>query len=464
MRRFVPWVLCRTLFLCFFPTVLLPWPTGPAGLAGGTAWAAPIGREVRTTPVVAAVRTVAPAVVNITSARKASGRGGMGPLFDDELFRHFFGPGMPEPQRQSEESLGSGVIIDGAKGLVLTNAHVIAGGASIKARLLDGRVLVATLVGSDPDFDVAVLRLTGGGDLPQAAMGDSADIMIGETAIAIGNPFGYTNTVTTGVISAVGRSLKHEGGAYADLIQTDTAINPGNSGGPLINLAGEVIGINMAIQAGAEGIGFAIPINKARRVVEQIVGGGRVSPAWLGLAGQDVDVRTARYFNLDRPRGLLVTDVAKGSAAEQAGLKPGDLLVAAGGTELDGKDQYLGVLRTWPVGETLPLSVRRGKEEIRLSAVPTAFSDKEAVAVAGERWGMAVSFGKGGVTVSGVTPGSPAARLGLRPGDVLIQIGGEKLPGQKEFTRAVYLARMHRTVLVMIARGGRGYYARMGVN
>lgn len=446
MGRLGPWMLCCIVTLCF-PLF---------------AQAAPAGREVRLTPVVAAVRAVAPAVVNITSARTVSRRPGMGPFFDDELFRQFFGQGAIEPQRQTEESLGSGFIIDGAKRLVLTNAHVIAGGTSIKARLLDGRLLEATLVGSDPDFDVAVLRLSGEETLPQATMGDSGDIMIGETAIAIGNPFGYTNTVTTGVVSAVGRSLKHEGGTYADLIQTDAAINPGNSGGPLVNLAGEVIGINMAIQAGAEGIGFAIPINKARRVVEQIVGGGRVTPAWLGLAGQDVDARTARYFGLDRPRGMLVTEVAPGSAAQKAGLRPGDLVTSVGGTELDDKDQYLGILRTSPVGEALPLTVRRGQTEERLSAVPTAFSDKEATAVAGERWGLAVSFGRG-VTVTGVTPGSPAAKLGLKAGDVLIQIGGEKLAGQKEFTRAVYLARMHRTVLIMIERGGRGYYARMGV-
>ena len=282
MGRFGPWVLCFILCLC-------------------CPLAALAGREVRVTPVVTAVQAVAPAVVNITSARTVERRGGMGPFFDDEFFHPFGNQG---PQRQTQESLGSGVIIDGAKGLVLTNAHVIAGGTSIKARLLDGRVLDASLVGSDPDFDVAILRLAGGERLPQAAMGDSNDIMIGETAIAIGNPFGYTNTVTTGVVSAVGRSLKHEGGAYADLIQTDAAINPGNSGGPLVNLAGEVIGINMAIQAGAEGIGFAIPINKARRVVAQLVDGGQVIPAWLGLSGQDVDGRTARYFGLDRPRGM----------------------------------------------------------------------------------------------------------------------------------------------------------------
>lgn len=422
------------------------------------------GHEVRITPVVTAVRAVAPAVVNITSARTVERRSPMGPLFEDDFFRQFLGPGLPRaPQRETQESLGSGVIIDGTKGLVLTNAHVIAGGTSIKARLLDGRVLDATLVGADPDFDVAVLRLASKEKLPQAVMGDSGDIMIGETAIAIGNPFGYTNTVTTGVISAVGRSLRHEGGTYADLLQTDAAINPGNSGGPLVNLAGEVIGINMAIQAGAEGIGFAIPITKARRVVAQIMGEGHVTPAWLGLSGQDVDPRLARHFDLDRPRGMLVTEVRDDSPAAKAGLRPGDLVLGVGGSDLDDKDQFLGVLRTSPVGEPLSLAVRRGGEQLQLSATPEAFTDASAMAVARDRWGLLVRAGRG-VVVSQVTPGAPAARLGLQAGDVLLQIGGERLTDAKAFTQAVYRNRMHRVVLVMIERNGRAYYARMPVS
>ncbi len=439
-------------------------------LVGILAWsgaALASDRQVRVTPVVTAVRTVAPAVVNITSARVVERRNPMGPFFDDEFFRQFFGPDLGGPaQRQTQESLGSGVIIDGAKGLVLTNAHVIAGGTSIKARLLDGRVLDATLVGADPDFDVAVLRLSGDQNLPQAAMGDSGDIMIGETAIAIGNPFGYTNTVTTGVVSAVGRSLRHEGGTYTDLVQTDAAINPGNSGGPLVNLAGEVIGINMAIQAGAEGIGFAIPINKARRVVAQLVGEGHVTPAWLGLSGQDVDPRTARYFKLARPRGMLVTEVRPGSPAEKAGLRTGDLITAVNGNDLDDKDQYLGALRTSTVGEKITLAVRRGEESLRLEATPEAFTAKDAVAIARERLGLEAGSAKGGpgLTVTAIVPGSPAARLGLRVGDRLLQIGGEKLDKPEAFTRAVYLNRMHRAVLIMIERGGHGYYARMPVS
>ncbi|MHC1712048.1 MAG: PDZ domain-containing protein [Solidesulfovibrio sp.] len=268
--------------------------------------------------------------------------------------------------------------------------------------------------------------------------------------------------MTTGVVSAVGRSLKHEGGAYADLIQTDAAINPGNSGGPLVNLAGEVVGINMAIQAGAEGIGFAIPINKARRVVAQIVDGGRVTPAWLGLTGQDVDARTARYFGLDRPRGMLVTEVLSDSAAAKAGLKPGDLITAVGSAELDDKDQYLGALRTSAVGRTPGPDHPAGRERssgFRPCRRPLATARRRAGrAELGDRR----RFGKRR-QVAKVAAGSPAAKLGLRPGDVLVQIGGEKLAGQKEFTRAVYVNRMHRTVLVMIERDGRGYYARMNI-
>ena len=434
-------------------------------LLAGPALAA--DRAVRVTPVVTAVKAVAPAVVNITSARTVERRRSLGPFFEDDFFRQFLGPGFPggQVERQTQESLGSGVIIDGAKGLVLTNAHVIAGGSSIKARLLDGRVLDAKLVGADPDFDLAVLRLTGKAPLPQAVMGDSGDIMIGETAIAIGNPFGYTNTVTTGVISAVGRSLKHEGGAYTDLIQTDTAINPGNSGGPLVNLAGEVVGINMAIQAGAEGIGFAIPINKARRVVAQLVGGGRVTPAWLGLTGQDVDARTAQYFGLDRPRGMLIAAVVPESPAAKAGLRPGDLIVGLAGADLGGKDEYIGALRTSPVGEPLALVIRRGEQESKLSLNPEPFTDREALAVARDRWGLVAGPAAGGrgLVATEVVPGSPAAKLGLRPGDLIVQIGGEQLPDAAAFSRAVYANRMHRVVLLLVGRGGQGYYARMQV-
>ena len=200
-------------------------------------------------------------------------------------------------------------------------------------------------------------------------------------------------------------------------------------------------------------------------MVAQLVGGGRVSPAWLGLTGQDVDPRTARYFNLDRPRGLLVTAVTPGSPAAKAGLRPGDLLTDLGGSDLTGKDEYLGALRTSPVGEPLALVVRRGEEQLKVSVAPAAFTDQEAALLARERWGLVARPGRGGkgLAAGEVLPGSPAAQLGLRPGDTLLQIGGERLDDLAAFTKAVYANRMHRVVLLMIERGGRGYYARMPV-
>ena len=261
------------------------------------AGAAPTSREQRVTPTVRAVSAVAPAVVNITTTlhqRRAA-----------TPFDYFFG--LPEREYQSE-SIGSGVIIDGKQALVLTNAHVVNGASAISVRLLDGRSFEADVVGAEPDFDLAVLRLKNASNVPSVRMGDSSDLMPGESVIAIGNPFGFSHTVTTGVISALDRSIASDEGIITDLIQTDAAINPGNSGGPLLNILGELIGINTAIDARAEGIGFAIPVNKARAVVDAILEQGHVTPSWLGVLGQDVDPRAARALGLPRPEGLLVTE------------------------------------------------------------------------------------------------------------------------------------------------------------
>ncbi|MFW5734018.1 MAG: trypsin-like peptidase domain-containing protein, partial [Oceanidesulfovibrio sp.] len=250
---------------------------------------------MRRTPVVRAVEKISPAVVNITTDREVTRDMPFGSGNDllAPFFREFFGD-LPK-RSYNHQSMGSGVIIDGKRGLVLSNAHVISGATSVRARLADGREFQAQLVGSDPDFDLAVLRLENAAELPQVPLGDSEDILIGETVIAIGNPFGFTHTVTTGVVSAVKRSIRTDHGIYTDFIQTDAAINPGNSGGPLLNLNGQLIGINTAIHAQAEGIGFAIPVNKAKRVVGELLGRGRVGPVWLGLAGQNIDPGTASY-------------------------------------------------------------------------------------------------------------------------------------------------------------------------
>ena len=252
------------------------------GLTPDSAWA---DRASRVTPAVRVVQSVGPAVVNISTKTRVQAK-----LFRsgdeamDRLFEEFF-QAMPREQA----SLGSGFILDGRRGLIVTNGHVVNAASEIRVQLADKRVFAAQVVGADPQSDLAVLRITPQGALPQVALGDSEQIMIGEEVIAIGNPFGLSHTVTVGVVSALGRKVRSSGNQWLhDLIQIDASINPGNSGGPLLNADGEVIGINTAIYQQAQGIGFAIPVNRVRRVVEDLVRYGEVVPAWLGLELQDL--------------------------------------------------------------------------------------------------------------------------------------------------------------------------------
>ena len=428
----------------------------------GAHFSAAATRDVRMTPVVRTVQDVAPAVVNIHTARIVEQEvNPFGNLFDDRLFRHFFGD-QDLTRRFEQRSLGSGVIIDGRKNLVLTNAHVIEGASTIRVRLLDGRQYDGELVGSDPDFDLAVLHLKDARDLPQVAMGDSSDMMIGETVIAIGNPFGFGNTVTTGVVSAMGRTVETKQGTFTDFIQTDAAINPGNSGGPLMNLAGELVGINTAIYAEAQGIGFAIPINKARRVVEELVSQGRVQAVWLGLEGQDVDERIAGYLELGEARGMVVTQVHE-PAVEKAGIRPGDVILAVGRVDVEDRNHYLRILRNFTVGQEAMLDVagQGGRRKVAVRLQP--FTDEKALDMAEKRWGMQVQVRGRGLVVAGVRPGSPAQELGLRPGDALVKVAGDAQSTVTDFARAFKRFRMANTVMLLVARDGRGYHVRLRI-
>ena len=429
-------------------------------LLAGAALADPPDSSPRVTPVVKAARLAAPAVVNITSAR-FSERGG-------ESLELFFGDsgyfGRPGGRERSrEESLGSGVIIDGGKALVLTNAHVISGATEITVRLQDGREFSAELAASDPDFDLAVLRLAKAADLPEIRMGDSSDLMIGETVIAIGNPYGYSHTLTTGVVSALGRSIRTQDGAFTDLIQTDAAINPGNSGGPLLNINGELIGINTAIHAGAEGIGFAIPVAKAKRVIAELESAGHVRPAWLGLSGQSLDARAARRLGLDRARGMVVTEIYEGQSAARAGLAPGDVILSVDSVTVEDREHFVDLLRKSTVGETVKLGLWRGGERIVVAAQTEEFTLDAARSVVSERWGMELAVERGGARIVGLRAGSPAQKVGLAPGDRLLQVGGTRLREPGDFVQGVLRYRMHNTVILMIERAGRQYYARFSV-
>ncbi len=426
-----------------------------------TAQASHTDDDVRMTPVVRAVQASAAAVVNISSARMVERRTGFegNPLgsFLNDLY------GLDQKRQFRAENLGSGVIIDGAKGLVLTNAHVIAGSSDITVRLQDGREIKAELVGSDSDFDLAVLKVETAQPLPQIRMADSSDILIGETVIAIGNPFGFSHTVTTGVVSALNRSIKTPDGVFTDFIQTDAAINPGNSGGPLLNLKGELIGVNTAIKSDAQGIGFAIPINKAKRVMNELLSTGQVSPVWLGIFGQSVDQRVAAYYGLAQPQGLLVTEVSPGSPAAKAGIKPGDLIQELGGVKVADKNHYLDILKNHTRGEALSVKLKRGSQTLTIEAEPAPLTEDIVLALTRERWGLIPSQARQtqGVLLEAVRPGSPAQRLELAPGDLVVQIGNIRVKGMAEFLSAAMAYRLQNNILLGVVRGGRLYYARL---
>ncbi|MDH3686815.1 MAG: trypsin-like peptidase domain-containing protein, partial [Myxococcales bacterium] len=311
--------------LLFFVLPLLTWGIGAtsARTAGDP--------FLRRTATVRAVERVGPSVVNITTERRVRARSPFQPFAGtpgfDRFFRDFF-----EPRRPSQRSnLGSGVVID-REGHVLTNEHVVAAADSIRVTLADGREFEATLVGADPNNDLAVLALVDATNVPWTAPGTSEDLMVGEPVIAIGNPFGLSNSVTTGVLSALDRSIRSNDRVFHGFLQTDASINPGNSGGPLLNATGDLVGVNTAIYQGAEGIGFAIPIDVADRIVRELITHGVLAPVWLGLDLQDLDGRVAELMNLpDMTSGALVNRVRAESPAALAGVQRGDVVTAVDG-------------------------------------------------------------------------------------------------------------------------------------
>ncbi len=435
--KYIP-LYCCLLFFCFGQEI-----------AGAQ-------KSLRETPVVKAVTAVAPAVVNITSTREVKQR------FNHSFEEFFFGPRFRMPDRyrnRTRTSLGSGVIVDGKNGLVLTNAHVIAGGEVVRVNLLDGREFEARVVGAEPDFDLAVLQIQGASNLPSVRLGKDNDIMPGETVIAIGNPFGFSHTVTTGVISATGRSIRSNDGIFTDLIQTDAAINPGNSGGPLLNILGELIGINTVIDSRAQGIGFAIPIGKAERVMQGIINKGTLSPLWLGIHGQDVDQRIAMALNLRKAGGLFVTSVAKGSPAAQGGILLGDVILRIDNTDIRDRQDFLQVLRNHTPGKSMELQIWRQEKMLTLNLVPEDFSDSAALKLLFEQWGFNIGEGRSAIYVQSVNTNGPANMF--KTGDKIIGIGNVATKNMQDFLHIFRTHRMARQVLIHVERNGRRYYARL---
>lgn len=354
------------------------------------------------------------------------------PLLEDPFFRRFFG--MPEdvqPQDREFQAAGSGVIVDAAKGYILTNNHVVENADEIGIVIGDNRKVAAEKVGTDPDTDLAVLRVQAS-DLKALPLGDSDGLKVGDYVVAVGNPFGLSQTATLGIVSALGRSgLGIEG--YEDFIQTDASINPGNSGGALVDLKGELVGINSAIigpSGGNVGIGFAIPINMARVVMQELIEQGGIKRGRLGVSVQDVTPDLARALKLDRPEGALVNQVTAGSPAQAAGIQIGDVILSVDGKAVAGAEDLRLKMGLTRVGATVHLTLTRKGQPVELTAMLTEAPTKQlavpaAVTLLAGVVLQAVDTGEnpaGGVSIASVDPESQAGRAGLQPGDVIVSV------------------------------------------
>jgi serine protease Do len=406
--------------------------------------------NTRRDAVVQVVEKVSPAVVYVGTVQlvEHSFRGG------NPLDEFFFGP---RERTEAVESLGSGVIVD-PSGTILTNEHVIRGASEIHVVLADGRKLDADVIGSDNDNDLAVLKVTSKTPLPAAKLGTTADLMIGEKVIAIGSPFGLKKTVTVGVVSAVGRSFRADNRDYDDFIQTDASINPGNSGGPLLNIDGEVIGINSAIYAGGQGIGFAIPADKVRRVVAELSQFGKVRPSWVGFEVENLTPKAARNTGWDRTFGALVTAVERGSPADGAGMQEGDVIASAGGHQVEDANELRARLKSYPAKTAIELTVFRDGKSNNVTLTPIEFPPKLADELAWKRLGLKVKAGNGGQLIAAVRPGSNGARIGLAPGDVVVKVNGKAVASEGEWREALIAAREASSVLLLVKRGRTGYH------
>ena len=417
------------------------------------------------------IKRVAPAVVSIGVKGVVRESGQRNPLFDDPFFRRFFGPDGNQPSEREFESAGSGVIVDARLGHIITNAHVVENAREITVVLQDGRELKATVVGSDTRSDIAVVKVPAD-KLTQVTLGDSARLEVGDFVVAIGNPFGLQHTVTSGIVSALGRTgVSPEQGTYEDFIQTDASINPGNSGGALVNLRGELVGINSAILSrtgGNIGIGFAIPTSLARGIVDQLVRFGSVRRGVLGVTTAAVTPAIAQALGLPAASGALVQQVVTGSAAEKAGIRAGDVITSLNGRSLKTHTELRNAIGLLRVGDNVAIDVLRDGKTRRVTAAigesttastPAAEGLSDAPspedakpphpALEGAALGDAPN--NGGVAVRTVAPGSKAAGTGLRAGDVIVQANRTLIDNVKKLREAAANA----SVVVLRVRRGR---------
>ncbi|HEX4152614.1 MAG TPA: Do family serine endopeptidase [Steroidobacteraceae bacterium] len=390
------------------------------------------------------VKRVSPAVVNIATRGTIKEKPGQrNPLLDDPFFRQFFNvPPDAKPHERPFQSAGSGVIVDARNGYIITNFHVIENANEITVTLLDNRSFPAKVVGSDEGADIAVLQAKQP-NLVAMAIGDSSRLEVGDYVVAIGNPFGLQHTVTAGIVSALGRTgINPEG--YEDFIQTDASINPGNSGGALVNLRGELVGINSAILSGSGGnigIGFAIPVNMAKGVMDQLIKYGQVKRGVLGVNIYDVTPDIAKEFGLVDASGALVAGVSQGSSAERAGIKTGDIIVSVNGTPVKNAHELRNSIGMLQIGEQVEIGLLRDGKPRKVSAQVAERGDTEVAGAAEIHHGLegadlADAPDGAGVLVRGVSEGSPASIAGLKSNDLIVGIGRTPVQNLKTLREA----------------------------
>ena len=446
---------------------------------GGSLYSAPVSRAQTSSVLPTApgsfsdlAKKASPSVVNVSTVKLVKGGGahptlpfGPNDPFKD-FFERFFRDQVPKDFKQ--RSLGTGFIID-KEGYILTNNHVVEKADEIKVKLADDREFDAKIIGRDAKTDIALIRVEGARNLVPLTLGDSDALLVGDWVVAIGNPFGLGHTVTAGIVSAKYRQIG--AGAYDNFIQTDASINPGNSGGPLLNTAGEVIGINTAIfsqTGGSVGIGFAIPVNMAKDLLPQLKK-GRVVRGWLGVTIQHVSPEIKDKFDLDEEKGALVSDVTAGGPADKAGIIRGDVIVAVDGTKIKEMKELPYAIGAIPVGNTVTIDIIRKGEARSIQVVIGELKEKgekPVVAQTGPKMGMVVDeitpemarrFGLNetdGVIVVGVDSNSPAEEAGLRPGDVILEIDQAPVTGLDAFNRVLDTYGAGDTVLLLTKRSG----------
>ncbi len=399
----------------------------------------------RRSPVAVVAHNVLPSVVNIQTEATIRRRQ-VDPFFDPF---GIFGGGTP----RVSQSLGSGFVWS-ADGIIVTNNHVVEGASRISVNFNDGTQLPATLLGVDPDSDLAVLRVDSK-SLTAAPIGTSADLMIGETVVAVGNPFGLSGTVTTGVVSALGRSVPsaEAGRTFTDFIQTDASINPGNSGGPLLNIEGKVIGINVAIYAQAQGIGFAIPVDRARKVIQDLLRYGQVHSAWIGAVTATLTPEEARRLDVRASRGAIVARVFPGSPAQAAGLRPGDIITAIDGKPVDSRESFSTYTATASPAQAVSLTILREGSSRSVQLRPADPPESLGIRILEEVAGLRVTDEARSVVIDEVVRGSRSERVGLARGDLIVGVNGVEVRSVRAINDELIKAAERSSIVLSVARG-----------